>query len=66
MSVVSETVDQTFFNVAQVAERLNVKPRMVRRLISDGRLPAFRFGMHVRVGEADLLEFIANARSADA
>ena len=35
--------------VGQVAERLQVSPRTVWRLIHDGRLPAVRIGRAVRL-----------------
>jgi excisionase family DNA binding protein len=34
---------------AQVAERLNISVRSVRRMIKDGRLPIVRIGRSVRI-----------------
>lgn len=53
-----------FLTVPEVAAELNVSQRMVRRLIADSRLPATRFGVHVRVGVDELEAFIAQCRSS--
>lgn len=53
-----------FFTVEQVAERLDVSPRTVRRRIAAGILRVHRFGRLVRVSETDLLAFLALHRDA--
>jgi excisionase family DNA binding protein len=52
----------TFLTISQVAERLNVTTRTVRRWIKKGDLPVHRFGGVVRIAERDLLAFIALRR----
>jgi excisionase family DNA binding protein len=54
----------TFFTVAEVAERLNVSTRTVRRWIALGLLRVHRFGRTVRISEADLAAFLATHRAA--
>jgi excisionase family DNA binding protein len=63
---VKKQADQRAFgrllNVAEAADRLNVSPRMVRRMKADGRLPFVKVGAHVRFLEEDLDMYIRNAR----
>jgi excisionase family DNA binding protein len=51
-----------FFTVAEVAERLEVSTRTVRRWIASGKLVAHHFGRAVRIAESDLKAFIAQHR----
>lgn len=45
----------TLLKVAQVSDRLNLRPETVRRMIKRGELPAVRLsGGHLRVREADV------------
>jgi excisionase family DNA binding protein len=48
-----------FFTIAEVAERLHVATRTVRRWIKSGDLVAYRFGSVVRIAESDLRAFLA-------
>ncbi len=48
-----------FFTIAEVAERLNVATRTVRRWIKADDLVVHRVGGVVRVGEGDLRAFLA-------
>lgn len=48
--------------VQQVAERLNTKPRFVRRLIAERRIEFHKLGRHVRISEPALAEFIKAGR----
>ena len=48
--------------VEQVAERLNTKPRFVRRLIAERRIAFHKVGRHVRISEPALAEFIEAGR----
>jgi excisionase family DNA binding protein len=51
-----------FFTVAEVAERLGVSTRTIRRWIEDLELVAHRFGRAVRIAESDLKAFLAMHR----
>jgi excisionase family DNA binding protein len=51
-----------FFTILQVAERLNVSTRTVRRWIANGALVAHRFEAVVRVAESDLKLFLVQHR----
>jgi excisionase family DNA binding protein len=48
--------------VEQVAERMNCKPRFVRRLIAERRIEFHKVGRHVRISEPALAEFIKASR----
>ena len=48
----------------EVADLLAVKERMVRRLMSDGRLRRTKVGKHVRVHREDLAKFIGEIRGS--
>jgi excisionase family DNA binding protein len=48
-----------FFTIAEVAERLRVSIRTIRRWIESGDLIAHRRGGIVRVAESDLRAFLA-------
>lgn len=49
-------------SVEAVAERLDSKPRFVRRLIAERRIEFHKVGRHVRISESALAEFIAAGR----
>jgi excisionase family DNA binding protein len=51
--------NMTFFSIAEVAERLNVSTRTVRRWIAAGDLMAHRIGGVVRIAKADFRLFLA-------
>ena len=53
-----------FFTIAEVAERLRVSTRTVRRWIMAGDLVAHRPGGLVRIAESDLRAFLAAHREA--
>jgi excisionase family DNA binding protein len=48
-----------FFTIAEVAEKLSVSTRTVRRWIERGELVAHHFGAAVRISDADLRAFSA-------
>lgn len=48
-----------FFTIAEVADRLDVATRTVRRWIKAGELVAHRIGGIVRIAESDLRAFLA-------
>jgi excisionase family DNA binding protein len=43
----------SFINVKETAERLRCSEKTVRRMIDDGRLPAFQIGSLIRIRESD-------------
>jgi excisionase family DNA binding protein len=58
------TTVPVLLTVQQVAERLNTKPRFVRRLIAERRIEFHKVGHHVRISEPALAEFIKAGRVA--
>ena len=54
-----------FFPIAEVAERLDVSTRTVRRWIESRELVAHRFGGVVRIAESDLRSFLAAHRGEE-
>jgi excisionase family DNA binding protein len=54
----------TFVAIADVAARLDVCERTVRRWIKAGALPVHRIGGLVRISEADFATFLALRREA--
>jgi excisionase family DNA binding protein len=53
---------QQLRTIAYAAERLNVSPRTVRRLIDAGELRIIRIGRSVRIDDDDLEKAIARWR----
>jgi excisionase family DNA binding protein len=51
-----------FLTIAELAERLNVCERTVRRWTKSGALPIHRIGSIVRVSDADFAAFLALRR----
>jgi excisionase family DNA binding protein len=49
----------TFFTIAQVAERLQVSEKTVRRMLVSGELPGYKFGGQYRIKPAELEAWIA-------
>jgi excisionase family DNA binding protein len=54
---------ERFLSVAEVAVRLDVSEKTVRRKIASGDLPARRVGTLLRIGERDLAAYLARARA---
>ena len=52
------------YRLSEVAERLQVSRKTVRRWIDAGDLVAHRFGRQLRISEADLQTFIRSRREA--
>jgi excisionase family DNA binding protein len=52
----------TLLTVDQAADRIATKPRFVRRLIAEKRIPYVKLGSHVRIDTADLDQFVAAGR----
>ena len=53
---------ERFLSVAEVAVKLDLSPKTVRRMIDRGDLPAHRIGRLVRVGERSLAGYLGKAR----
>jgi excisionase family DNA binding protein len=53
-----------FFTIAEVAERLRVATRTIRRWVKNGDLIAHRHGGVVRISDGDLRAFLAAHRDA--
>jgi excisionase family DNA binding protein len=49
-------------SVEAAAERLDTKPRFIRRLIAERRIEFVRVGRHVRISESVLAQFIEAGR----
>lgn len=56
-------VEEKFFTLAEVAERLKVNYRTVYRWVRSGDLSAIQFGREYRVTETDLQAFIEEHRT---
>ena len=54
--------DQELVDINWVAARLGVKPRMVRRLVHERRIPNVKVGGHVRFEPAEIERFIDQCR----
>jgi excisionase family DNA binding protein len=54
----SATVAEQLLSVEAVAERLDTKPRFIRRLIAERRIEYHKVGRHVRISESALADFI--------
>jgi excisionase family DNA binding protein len=50
--------------VEAAAERLDTKPRFVRRLIAERRIEFHKVGRHVRISETALADFVEAGRVA--
>jgi len=44
--------------VSEVAERLNVSERTVRRLIAEGKIRVYQIRRSIRISEADLIDYL--------
>jgi excisionase family DNA binding protein len=52
----------SLLTVDEAAERLRTKPRFIRRLIAERRIPYVKLGAHVRIDDRDIDAFIAAGR----
>jgi excisionase family DNA binding protein len=58
----SEASAEQLLSVEAAAERLDTKPRFIRRLIAERRIEYHKVGRHVRISESVLAEFIEAGR----
>jgi excisionase family DNA binding protein len=56
-----DTLD-TLLTIEQAADRLGTSVRFVRRLVADRRIAYHKVGRHVRIAEADLINYVAAGR----
>jgi excisionase family DNA binding protein len=59
-------MDETYYTLDEVAEKLKVSRRSVGRMIESGALPAIRLsaqGGSVRIAERDLVKFLEERRT---
>lgn len=52
----------SLLTVDEAAQRLATKPRFVRRLIAERRIPYVKLGAHVRIHTDDLDAFVSAGR----
>jgi excisionase family DNA binding protein len=57
-----QTVEETYFTVEEVAERLKVSNMTVYRWIKAGSLDAYKLGGEFRITERDINEFLEDRR----
>jgi excisionase family DNA binding protein len=58
-----QTVEETYYTLREVAERLKVSRRTVYRWVQAKELPAYRLGGEFRITERDLEEFLEARRT---
>jgi excisionase family DNA binding protein len=61
-----QQVQEEYYTLEEIAERLKVSRRTVNRWIEDGKLTAVKFAPgqgHIRVAESDLKEFVERHRT---
>lgn len=51
-----------WLSTKEAARRLGITPRTLYRLIDEGQLPAYKFGRVIRLQQAEVDDFIAQAR----
>jgi|APSaa5957512535_1039671.scaffolds.fasta_scaffold396958_1 excisionase family DNA binding protein len=61
----SKTTSLPLLSIAQVAERLGISDKTVRRWIKSGDLIAHRLGAQWRISEADLSLFLQTHRGVN-
>ena len=58
-----ELVEETYYTLPEVAEKLKVSRRTVYRWVQAGELPAYRLGGEFRITERDLEQFLEARRT---
>jgi excisionase family DNA binding protein len=59
-----QLVEEDYYTLQDIADRLKVSYRTVYRWVRAGKLPAYKFGQDWRVKESDLREFVEAHRAA--
>ena len=57
------TMEERYYTLQEIADRLRVNYRTVYRWVHDGTLPAYQVGQHWRVGERDLARFMESRKN---
>ena len=58
-------MEETYFTLQEIADKLKVHYRTVYRWVQDGKLEAYQFGQDYRVKASDIEKFIAERRIKD-
>lgn len=58
-----QTEESGMITTTEAARRLGMSDQTVRRLITTGELPAYRFGRQYRVSEVDLRAYLERTRT---
>ena len=58
-----QVVEEAYYTLAEVAERLKVSRRTVYRWIQAGDLPAYKLGQEWRIQDTDLKKFLEARRT---
>ena len=67
MTAVTSSVDDgALMDIDEVAERLSVSPRFVRRLVEERRITFLKIGRHVRFDRSDVERWIESQRVVQA
>jgi excisionase family DNA binding protein len=53
---------ETLLTVEQAADRLGTSTRFIRRLVAERRIAYHKLGRHIRIAEADLINYVAAGR----
>lgn len=53
-----------YLNMREVAARLGISERTVRRMVTSGALPASRIGGSIRISSEDLAQYVESRRIA--
>lgn len=56
-------INDAYFTISEIAKRLKISDRQVRRIIDRGDLSATHFGRSVRISLGELLAFEHKARA---
>ncbi len=56
------TVEETYYTLPEIAEKLKVSRRTVYRWVQAGELPAYKLGGEFRITERDLEKFLEARR----
>jgi acetyl-CoA synthetase len=58
-----QLVEEDYYTLQDIADRLKVSYRTVYRWVRAGKLPAYKFGQDWRVKESDLRDFVEAHRA---